>query len=116
MLGELFHFMEFYILLSKQLIMYLFILFYFFLESLVQWSVKHCILAQSLHVRNTVYVLHDYVWSNSLLIQVAFAITYRKLINCCMVHKRNARTLHQNDKHKFMGKCTIYAAEIAKTE
>ena len=62
------------------------------------------------------YVLHDYVWSNSLLIQVAFAITYRKLINCCIVHKRNACTLRQNDKLKFKGTCTIHAAEIAKTE
>lgn len=33
-----------------------------------------------------------------------------------MVHKRNACTLRQNDKLKFKGKCTIYAAEIAKTE
>jgi len=54
--------------------------------------------------------------SLSLLIQVAFAVTYRKLINCCTVHKRNACTLRQNDKHKFKGKYTIYAAEIAKTE
>jgi hypothetical protein len=56
-------------------------------------------------------MLHGYVWSNSLLIQVAFAITYRKLINCCTVHKRNACTLCQNDKLKFKGKCTIYSAE-----
>jgi len=69
--------MEFYILLPKQSIIYLFI----FLDSLVQWSIKYCILAQSLQVWNTMFVLRDYVWSNSLLIQVAFAITYRKLIN-----------------------------------
>jgi hypothetical protein len=90
-------------------------LFYLiFLDSLVQWSIKHCILAQSLQVWNTVYVLHGYVCSNSLLIEVAFTITHRKLIDCCTVHKRNACTLRQNDKLKFKGKCTTYAAEIAK--
>ena len=54
--------------------------------------------------------------SLSVLIQVDFTITYRKLINCCAVHKRNTCALCQNDEHKFKGKCTIYAAEIAKTE
>jgi len=94
---------------------YLFI-YLIFLDSLVQWSIKQCILAQSLQAWNTVYMLHGYAWSNSLLIQVAFAITYWKLIICCTVHKINACTLHQNDKLKFKRKCTIYTAEIAKTE
>jgi hypothetical protein len=61
-------------------------------------------------------MLHGYIWSNFLLIQVAFTITYRKLINCYTIHKRNACTLRQNDRLKCKGKCTIYAAEIAKIE
>ena len=44
--------MEYYIFfLPKQL--------FIFLDSLIHWSIKHCILAQALQVLHTMYLLHS---------------------------------------------------------